>query len=277
MARSIAIKVGVLVLVLMLVAALAPIVSAQGPTPSGSYSLTYYNYVTDEAPSCASDGIAAGTESAVGTFHFWPEWTSPYSGVTVNNYSACWDGWLTFPSYNNWFVQATHDDGMDIWVDGNITMRAWYDTGPSTDNGTFTIDPNVPHRVVIKYYNRTLGGTACIGWGVQGMAVSYWNCPSLQTTTYTPVYYPTPVVPAYTYTYGYPTYQYVNPQTCPWCYYNVPPTPVTGYCSYYVQTGDTLGKIAALYNTNYFYLAQINNLSNPNLIYSGTRLNVPCR
>jgi LysM repeat protein/uncharacterized protein YvpB len=42
-----------------------------------------------------------------------------------------------------------------------------------------------------------------------------------------------------------------------------------------VQPGETLGQIAAEYNTTVDRLAQLNSLSNPNLIVSGTTLNVP--
>lgn len=42
-----------------------------------------------------------------------------------------------------------------------------------------------------------------------------------------------------------------------------------------VQRGDTLSKIAMKYNTSYKYLAQINDISNPNLIYVGQKIIVP--
>lgn len=42
-----------------------------------------------------------------------------------------------------------------------------------------------------------------------------------------------------------------------------------------VARGDTLSQIAAEYNTSYEYLAKINNIANPNLIYTGQRLVVP--
>lgn len=41
---------------------------------------------------------------------------------------------------------------------------------------------------------------------------------------------------------------------------------------YTVQYGDTLSGIAAMYNTTYTYLAKLNGISNPNLIYSGQRI-----
>lgn len=42
-----------------------------------------------------------------------------------------------------------------------------------------------------------------------------------------------------------------------------------------VQCGETLSGIAMEYNTSYEYLAKINNISNPNLIYAGQSLIVP--
>lgn len=42
-----------------------------------------------------------------------------------------------------------------------------------------------------------------------------------------------------------------------------------------VQCGDTLSQIAAEYNTSYEYLAKINDITNPNLIYTGQILEVP--
>lgn len=47
-------------------------------------------------------------------------------------------------------------------------------------------------------------------------------------------------------------------------------------CSYYVRPGDTLYGIALRYGTSVFQLARMNALYNPNWIYVGQRLNVPC-
>lgn len=41
-----------------------------------------------------------------------------------------------------------------------------------------------------------------------------------------------------------------------------------------VQRGDTLSEIALKYHTSYEYLAQINNIANPNLIYAGQSLRI---
>ena len=53
------------------------------------------------------------------------------------------------------------------------------------------------------------------------------------------------------------------------------PTVPSEYGSYTVVAGDTLGDIAARFNTDYFTLAQINNIVNPDLLYIGQVLKVP--
>jgi len=52
----------------------------------------------------------------------------------------------------------------------------------------------------------------------------------------------------------------------------VPPPP----CVYIVQKGDTLASIAARYGTTVAAMAAKNQIANPNLIYVGQRLSVPC-
>lgn len=42
-----------------------------------------------------------------------------------------------------------------------------------------------------------------------------------------------------------------------------------------VKRGDTLSQIATKYNTSYQYLAKINNIANPNLIFVGQRIYIP--
>jgi LysM repeat protein/plastocyanin len=50
----------------------------------------------------------------------------------------------------------------------------------------------------------------------------------------------------------------------------------SGYCTTVVQRGDALYKIAWRYGTTTAYLASLNNLYNPNYIYAGMVLKVPC-
>jgi nucleoid-associated protein YgaU len=55
-----------------------------------------------------------------------------------------------------------------------------------------------------------------------------------------------------------------------------PPGPGGCGCVYRVRAGDTLGGIAVRYHTSVGWLASVNHLCNPNKIYAGTWLRVPC-
>lgn len=47
-------------------------------------------------------------------------------------------------------------------------------------------------------------------------------------------------------------------------------------CTYTVRRGDNLSRIAVRYGTTYRELAALNRLSNPNVIFAGMKLSVPC-
>ena len=49
---------------------------------------------------------------------------------------------------------------------------------------------------------------------------------------------------------------------------------VSSTTTYTVENGDTLSAIAAMYGTNYQYLAAINGIENPDLIYPGQVLRI---
>ncbi len=47
-------------------------------------------------------------------------------------------------------------------------------------------------------------------------------------------------------------------------------------CTYWIRPGDNLFRIGLRYGVSYTYLASINGIPNPNLIYAGTTIAVPC-
>ncbi len=55
-----------------------------------------------------------------------------------------------------------------------------------------------------------------------------------------------------------------------------PPSNAWYDCVYWVRHGDTLFSIGMRYGVSPYYLAQINGLWNPNYIYAGMKLQVPC-
>lgn len=55
-----------------------------------------------------------------------------------------------------------------------------------------------------------------------------------------------------------------------------PPYPSSYGCSYMIHFGDTMSSVAVRYGTSVWSLARLNGTQNPNLIYAGMAMRVPC-
>jgi len=105
----------------------------------------------------AGSPVLVRTDPAVN--FFWPENTSPGAGVGVSNYSVRWTCAINVTTANTYTVTMLTDDGMNVLVDGNLVIWAWYDQGPSTYSNPVYLTAGT-HTVVVQYYNDTRGGTA---------------------------------------------------------------------------------------------------------------------
>ncbi len=146
---------------LALLASLAPVVSATPAAQSTVWSAEYYNNTSLSGPPALLRGDADIS-------FFWPEYTSPAEGfVNSDNYSVRWTRSIYFGSAGNWVFTTVNDDGMRLWVDGNITVDAWYDQSATTHTGTIYLAAGW-HLVKVEYYNHVLGGTARVSWSQTG-------------------------------------------------------------------------------------------------------------
>ncbi len=162
-------RTSAVLLVLVLLAVLAPGVVAAQPSPQGVSTWTgeYFNNVDlSGSPAIVRDDPALD--------FYWPEGTSPAPGyVNTDHYSVRWTRFVYFGTAGTWTFTTVNDDGMRVWVDDAITVDAWYDQGPTTHVGTKYLNVGW-HNVKVEYYNRTLGGTAKLSWSRQG-AFPQWK------------------------------------------------------------------------------------------------------
>lgn len=291
MSRSYIWRLSALTLMIGLLAVLAPAASASPPAMSGPWTGWYYNGIQD-SNSCFNPPSTWSRSDPAISF-YWQEGTSPWPGALGSeNYTVCWQGTFNFPSSGNYTFYTFHDDGIRVWVPDlaqPLMVDAWYDTGPSPNQGTWFV-PAGWHKVVVAYYNHTLAGVACADWAPQG-APNPLSCPYYPPTGQPPVPYPGQ--------YGYPgTYPGTYQGTYPAPYnqtvvnniianilgqYNIQPNirpvvvPPAPSCFWYrVQYGDFLKSIAWRFGTTWWRIAQDNNLVNPNIIYPGQLLKI-CR
>lgn len=89
---------------------------------------------------------------------------------------------------NTYTLNIVTDDGMNVLIDGNLVLWAWYDQGPTAHSRQLTLSTG-SHTVTVQYYNNTLGGTAQVmlnlaGGGIPGAAWlgEYFSNPNLAGT-----------------------------------------------------------------------------------------------
>jgi hypothetical protein len=98
---------------------------------------------------------------------FWGENVSPAPGINVNNYSVRWSCNISVPSTADYTFNMVADDGMNLIVDGNLILWAWYDQGPTSYSKTVNLGSGT-HSVRIEYYNHWNAGTAQVTSNIGG-------------------------------------------------------------------------------------------------------------
>jgi hypothetical protein len=86
---------------------------------------------------------------------------SPGDGVNADLFSARWTT-NVYTTSGNYTFTVTTDDGMRVWVDGNLIIDAWYDQSATTHSTTvFMGEGN--HNITVEYYENGVDAVAIVG------------------------------------------------------------------------------------------------------------------
>jgi hypothetical protein len=92
---------------------------------------------------------------------------SPDPAIPVDNFSARWTRTLGFEPGTYRFFSST-DDGVRIYVDGQLVVDAWYDQKlPNTHTGDLTLSSG-QHTVEVTYYEHGGEASAHVWWNRLG-------------------------------------------------------------------------------------------------------------
>lgn len=96
---------------------------------------------------------------------------SPGGGVGNDNFSVVWSG-RPFINAGTYTFIARADDGIQVWLDGQKIIDAWYDQGATTYFVSRTLGSGY-HEIMLKYYER--GGEAVVQFRWEPAAGSHYN------------------------------------------------------------------------------------------------------
>jgi PKD repeat protein/uncharacterized protein YraI len=87
---------------------------------------------------------------------------SPGPGVPVDNFSVRWSRSLSFPAGTYRFYMRV-DDGVRLWIDGNLVIDQWHDSAPTTYTADVTLTDGW-HSLRMEYYERRGDALAQFAW-----------------------------------------------------------------------------------------------------------------
>jgi len=97
---------------------------------------------------------------------------SPDPSVNPDGFSARWTRYLDISGMYRF--TATSDDGMRVWVDGDLIINEWYDHPAKT----VSADKNLGsghHLVVVEFYENTGGAIARVSWAPAPVPIYNWR------------------------------------------------------------------------------------------------------
>jgi len=97
---------------------------------------------------------------------------SPDSTVHADQFSARWTRYIDVTPGTYRFT-ATSDDGIRIWVDGDLLMDQWHDHPPTTYTAERSLEAG-HHLVKVEYYENGGVAVAKLSWA-QVAAIQHWR------------------------------------------------------------------------------------------------------
>ena len=89
--------------------------------------------------------------------------SAPAPGLPVDGFSSRWTRTLWLSDEGQYRFHAIVDDGMRLFVDGNLVIDAWYDGSQRSVSGNIWL-PTGNHNVRVEYYERAGVSVISLGW-----------------------------------------------------------------------------------------------------------------
>jgi galactose oxidase len=94
---------------------------------------------------------------------------SPDTGVKIDDFSVRWTGQVQAPVTGNYTFSTVSDDGVRLWVNGQLVINNWTDHAPTTNtSAAIALTAGVKYAITMEFYERGGGATAQLRWAYPG-------------------------------------------------------------------------------------------------------------
>ncbi len=95
---------------------------------------------------------------------------SPDPSIAADNFSVHWSGVLV-PLYSETYTfYTTTDDGVRLWIDGQLIVDKWVDEGPTEWSGQVSLQAGRAYSVRMEFYEHWGGASAKLQWASASQA-----------------------------------------------------------------------------------------------------------
>src|SRR5881628_2869430 len=94
---------------------------------------------------------------------------SPGTGVQIDNFSVRWTGQVLTPVTGSYTFQTISDDGVRLWVNGQLVIDNWTDHGPTANTSpAVSLVAGTKYDVKMEFYEHGSGAFARLSWAYPG-------------------------------------------------------------------------------------------------------------
>ncbi|HLK56366.1 MAG TPA: PA14 domain-containing protein [Chthonomonadaceae bacterium] len=94
---------------------------------------------------------------------------SPTTNIPRTRWSARWTGKVQALCGGVYTFQTITDDGVRLWVNGQLIIDNWTDHAPTTDTGTITLAAGQKYDIKLEYYQNGGGSVMQLFWSDMGL------------------------------------------------------------------------------------------------------------
>jgi hypothetical protein len=96
---------------------------------------------------------------------------SPGPGVTAERFSVRWTGQVLAPVTGNYTFTTVSDDGVRLWVNGQLVINNWTNHAATTNNSApIALTAGTKYAIRMEFYDQTSAAVARLLWAYPGQA-----------------------------------------------------------------------------------------------------------
>lgn len=93
---------------------------------------------------------------------------SPHPSIGAGTFSARWTGWLQAPVSGNYSFHTLSDDGVRLWVNGELVINNWSNHSATEDSGSISLTAGEKYDLRLEFYENSGAAVIKLSWTPPG-------------------------------------------------------------------------------------------------------------